>query len=86
MMSLPLETWIRFFVWLGDRPGDLLPLRPQARRSSGALRTRRGSRDQVIDERGAGYEEELGVIDIDRRLLRKSVSDAACVASLLFLK
>ena len=26
MLSLPVMTWIRFVVWLGDRPGDLFPL------------------------------------------------------------
>ena len=26
MLSLPIETWVRFFIWLGDRAGDLFLL------------------------------------------------------------
>ena len=32
MMALPLETWVRFFVWLIDRLRYLLPLQPQTQR------------------------------------------------------
>ncbi len=38
MLALPLETWLRFFVWLIDRPGDLSVLRAEAQRAGAGRR------------------------------------------------